>query len=157
MRKLRGTSARKVAGIAMSARETAGFPAVEVRQAACSRRCRTGRRKGPRTGEHDVPNLEERVTSLEAQADKHAAAVDGLRTEMAGLRTDLRGEMDALRVELRSDMAALRTELLGDMAGLRTDLGELSRRTDRFVIWLAGTQAATLLAVIGVLVTALFR
>lgn len=126
-----------------------------------------------------MANLDERVISLEAQADKHADAVDGLRTEMAGLRTDLRGEMDALRTELRGDMAALRTELHGDMAalrtemrgdmvalrtelrsdmaGLRTDLGEMSRRTDRFFIWLAGTQVATLLAVIGVLVGVLYR
>ena len=136
-------------------------------------------REGPAKGEHDVANLDERVISLEAQADKHADAVDGLRTEMAGLRTDLRGEMDALRTELRGDMAALRTELHGDMAalrtemrgdmvalrtelrsdmaGLRTDLGEMSRRTDRFFIWLAGTQVATLLAVIGVLVGVLYR
>ena len=147
-------------------------------------------REGPAKGEHDVANLDERVISLEAQADKHADAVDGLRTEMAGLRTDLRGEMDALRTdlrgemdalrtELRGDMAALRTELHGDMAalrtemrgdmvalrtelrsdmaGLRTDLGEMSRGTDRFFIWLAGTQVATLLAVIGVLVGVLYR
>ena len=104
-----------------------------------------------------MATLESRVISLEAQGDKHAAAVDGLRNEMGALRTELRGEMDALRTELRGDMAALRTDLRSDMAGLRTDLGELSRRTDRFVIWLAGTQVATLLAVIGVLVTALYR
>lgn len=104
-----------------------------------------------------MANLEERVTSLEAQADKHAVAVDDLRQEMAALRTEMRGAMAALRTELRSDVAVLRTELRSDMAGLRTDLGDLSRRTDRFFIWLAGTQVATLLAVIGVLVGILYR
>ena len=76
---------------------------------------------------------------------------------MDALRAELRGDMSALRTELRGDMAALRTDLRGDMAGFRTDLGDLSRRTDRFFIWLAGTQVATLLAVMGVLVGILYR
>ena len=102
--------------------------------------------EGPAKGEYDVANLEQRVTTLEGQADTHTIAVNNLRKEMFALRSELRGDMVALRTELRSDIG-----------GLRTDLGELSRRTDRFFIWLAGTQVATLLAVIGVLVGILYR
>ncbi len=99
-------------------------------------------REGPAKGEHDVASVEQRVTTLEGQADTHTIAVNDLRKEM---------------IALRSDLAALRTDLRSDIGGLRTDLGELSRRTDRFFIWLAGTQVATLLAVIGVLVGILYR
>lgn len=129
-----------------------------------------------------MANLEESVASLEAHTDRHAAAVEGLRadmgqlrTEIAAIRTDMalrsetaelqrelaavraematRAEVADLRTELHGHMTALRTELRSDMAGLRADLRELSRRTDRFVIWVAGTQAAVLMAVIGVLVS----
>jgi len=114
---------------------------------------------------------------VEAQTDKHAAAVTALRTDIANLRVELRSEiaairgemalrsetgelrreMAALRTDMRSDMAALRTELHGGIEGLRTDLREVSRRTDRLVFWVAGTQAAVFLAAIGVLVEVIYR
>jgi hypothetical protein len=66
-------------------------------------------------------------------------------------------QFSVLGSPLRSDMAALRTDLRAEMADLRADMRELSRRWDRFFIWLGGTQVATLLAVIGVLVGILYR
>ena len=114
-----------------------------------------------------MANLEERVNIVEAQSDAHARAIDGLGSEIRALRT----EMGALRTELRTEMGALRTEMTdlrrdmvaGD-AALRSEInelrGEMGRRfdvMDQKFLWLAGTQVATLLAVIGVLAGALYR
>lgn len=125
-----------------------------------------------------MANLEERVNIVEARSDAHARAIDGvgseiraLRTEMGALQTELRTEMGALRTELRTEMGTLRTEMTdlrrdmvaGD-AALRSEItelrGEMSGRfdvMDQKFMWLAGTQVATLLAVIGVLAGALYR
>jgi hypothetical protein len=72
--------------------------------------------------------------------------------------------MVALRTELRADMADLRHDMMAGDAALRSEItglrGEMARRFDMMdqkFIWLAGTQVATLLAVIGVLAGALFR
>jgi chromosome segregation ATPase len=123
-----------------------------------------------------VANLEERVNIVEGQSDAHAHAIDRLRIEIAAVRSDMatRGEMASLRTEmasLRTEMASLRTEMAdlrrdmvaGD-AALRSEIaelrGEMGRRfdvMDQKFMWLAGTQVATLLAVIGVLAGALYR
>jgi len=121
-----------------------------------------------------VANLEERVNIVEAQSDAHARAIDGLgseiralRTEMGALRTELRTEMGALRTEmgaLRTEMTDLRRDMVAGDAALRSEInelrGEMGRRfdvMDQKFLWLAGTQVATLLAVIGVLAGALYR
>ena len=100
-----------------------------------------------------MANLEERVTTVEAHAGAQTRAIDGLRQDIADLRVELRMSV----AELRGDTATVRTELRGEITELR---GELSRRfdgMDQKLIWLAGTQVATLLAVIGVLAGALYR
>ena len=109
-----------------------------------------------------MANLEERVTIVEAQSDAHARAIDALRSEVAAVRSEMatRGDVAALRTEmadLRRDMTAGDASLRSEITGLR---GEMARRFDMMdqkFIWLAGTQVATLLAVIGVLAGALFR
>ncbi len=95
-----------------------------------------------------MANLEERVAIVEAQADRHATAIEGLRSDMSSLRVELRTEIAAVRSEM-----ALRSE----MTEFRAEVRELARRWDRFFLWLAGTQVATLLAVIGVLMGILYR
>ena len=101
----------------------------------------------------DAASLEERVSIVEASSDTHARAIDGLRGEMAVLRTELRAEIADLRRDMMAGDAALRSEI--------TEFrGEMARRfdmVDQKFIWLAGTQVATLLAVVGVLAGALFR
>ena len=124
-----------------------------------------------------MATLEDRVTIVEAQTDKLAVAIEGVRKEVAAIRTDMAtradiavirteigalrtesgNKTDALGTELRSEMGALRKELREDITDLRADMRELSRRTDRLFIWVAGAQVATLVAVIGVLAGALFR
>ena len=111
-----------------------------------------------------MANLEERVTVVEAQTDKHAVAVEALRKDFLSVRDELRDDMAVLRTDMRGEMAALRTEmrgemgvLRGEMTELRTDFREMSRRTDRLFLWLAGTQVATLLAVIGPLAGILYK
>jgi chromosome segregation ATPase len=78
-----------------------------------------------------VANLEERVASLEAQTDKHAVAVEALRTDIANLRVELRTEFAAFRgdMALRSETAELHRELAATRAEMatRTDVGELQR------------------------------
>ena len=108
-----------------------------------------------------MANLEERVAGLEAQTDKHAIAVEALRGEIVALRIELRTEIAGIRSDmaLRTETTAMRSEmaLRSDVADLRADLRGLSLRWDRFFLWLAGTQVATLLAVVGVLAGILFR
>lgn len=106
-----------------------------------------------------MANLEERVTILEAHADKHTVAVEALRAEIADLRVELRTEIAAIRGEmpLRSDLTTLRAELRGEITELRAEMSRRFDGMDHEFIWLAGTQVATLLAVIGVLAGALYR
>jgi ferric-dicitrate binding protein FerR (iron transport regulator) len=94
---------------------------------------------------------------------------DDFRNEMELLRKDVRGEIADIRTEIggiRSDNAAIWKEIAGiwketarrsDIADLRAEMQEMSRRWDRHFIWLAGTQIATLLAVVAVLAGALYR
>ena len=103
-----------------------------------------------------MASLEERVNIVEAQSDAHARAIDGVRTEMGGLRAEmvaLRTEMIDLRRDMMAGDAALRTEI----AELRGEMGRRFDVMDQKFMWLAGTQVATLLAVIGVLAGALYR
>lgn len=85
-----------------------------------------------------MANLEERVASLETQADKHAVAVEALRTDIADLRVELRTDIAAIRSDmaLRSDTAELQRELAAvraematraDVRDLRRDMGALRR------------------------------
>jgi hypothetical protein len=116
-----------------------------------------------------VANLEERVNIVEGQSDAHAHAINRLRIEIAAVRSDMatRGEMASLRTEmasLRTEMADLRRDMVAGDAALRSEIaelrGEMGRRfdvMDQKFMWLAGTQVATLLAVIGVLAGALYR
>ena len=109
----------------------------------------------------DISDLRVEQRTNVAQLRGDIAAVRGdmaLRTETV----ELRREMGAVRSEMgavRSEMAAVRSEMAprSEVADLRADLRELSRRWDHFFIWMAGTQVATLLAVIGVLAGILFR
>jgi len=96
-----------------------------------------------------VASLEERVTIVEAQSDAHARAIDGLRIEMAAMRTEM--------ADLRRDMVAGDAALRSEITELR---GEMSRRFDMMdqkFLWLAGTQVGILLAVVGALAGALYR
>ena len=129
-----------------------------------------------------MADLDERISFMEAQSDAHARAIDGLRREVAAVRSDmatraemgaLRAEMGALRTEMatRAEMAALRAEvadlrrdmmagdaaLRSEIAGLRDEMGRRFDVMDQRFMWLAGTQVATLLAVVGVLAGALYR
>lgn len=120
-----------------------------------------------------MANLEERITTLEENRESHTRAIEAVRQDIAGLRVELRTEVAAIRGEmaLRSDVAALRAEMAdlrremvaGD-AALRSEINELrsemNRRfdmMDKKFLWLAGTQVATLLAVVGVLAGTLYR
>ena len=109
-----------------------------------------------------MANLEERVNIVEGQSDAHAHAIDRLRIEIAAVRSDMatRGEMASLRTEmadLRRDMVAGDAALRSEIAELRGEMGRRFDVMDQKFMWLAGTQVATLLAVIGVLAGALYR
>ncbi|MBI3048473.1 MAG: hypothetical protein HYY76_09175 [Acidobacteria bacterium] len=119
-----------------------------------------------------MASLEERIGNLESQSDRQAAAIADVRTDIADLRLEMRTQIATLRAEMatRGDIAAVRADMAtrGDLADLRADVGtsiadlradlrELSRRWDRFFLWLAGTQVATLLAIMGVLAGILYR
>ncbi|OFW16991.1 MAG: hypothetical protein A3F70_17560 [Acidobacteria bacterium RIFCSPLOWO2_12_FULL_67_14] len=116
-------------------------------------------------------SLEERITAVEAQTDAHTRAIDGLRHDLADFRAEVRTEIADLRRDmtagdaaLRAEVADIRRDMTAGDAALRVEINELraemSRRfdiMDQKFLWLAGTQVATLLAVVGVLAGALFR
>lgn len=53
--------------------------------------------------------------------------VDGIRADIADLRSELKGDITAVRSELKTDIADLRLELKGEIAGLRSELkGDIS-------------------------------
>lgn len=109
---------------------------------------------------------QERVTSLEGQADNHIRAIDGLRIEIGDLRTDVRIGAAQLRTEmaqLRSDMATR-----SDVADRRTDMSRcfevMDAKIDRHFAWLVGmivtgfvTVIGALVGIIGVLVGVVYR
>lgn len=95
-----------------------------------------------------MANLEERVTSLEGQADNHARAIDGVRIEIAQLRTEV--------AQLRGDMATR-----SDLADLRTDMSRrfevMDGKIDRHFVWLVGMMVTGFITVIGALVGVAYR
>jgi predicted nucleic acid-binding Zn-ribbon protein len=116
-----------------------------------------------------VASLEERVSIVETHSDALARAMDGVRSDTAALRSEIaavrsematRGELAALRTEmadLRRDMMAGDAALRSEIAELRGEMGRRFDVMDQKFMWLAGTQVATLLAVVGVLAGALYR
>ncbi len=88
-----------------------------------------------------MPVLEDRVKIMEAQTDKLSLTIDAMQKDVAAIRAEM---------ATRADLTAVRTEL-------HSEISELTRRVDRFIMWIVGTQIATLLAVIGVLVSVLYR
>lgn len=91
-----------------------------------------------------MATLEDRVTTVEAQTARLIVAIEAMQKDIAAIRADM------ANMATRADVAALRTEL-------KAEIGALSVRMDRLFIWLAGTQVATLLAVIGLLAGVLYR
>jgi gas vesicle protein len=76
-----------------------------------------------------VMDLKTQVAFIAANMPHLATAksVADLRTEMAGLRTELKGDIFDLRTELKEDISDLKTELKGDISDLRTELkGDIS-------------------------------
>lgn len=127
-------------------------------------------REGPAKGARDVANLDERVTTLEAQANNHTRAIDGVRTEIGGLRaeiTELRGELRTsvaqVRGEMatRSDIAELRVATRSDVAELRREmvhrLDLMDAKIDRLFMWMVGLMVSGFFVVIGGLVGVAFR
>ncbi|MBI3047056.1 MAG: hypothetical protein HYY76_01975 [Acidobacteria bacterium] len=109
-----------------------------------------------------MATLEERVAVVETQSDAHARAIEGLRAELAAVRSEMatRNDIAALRAEmadLRRDMMAGDAALRAEITELRADMNRRFDVMDQKFLWLAGTQVATLLAVVGVLAGALYR
>jgi len=95
-----------------------------------------------------VANLQERVTELEQQSDRYSTVIDGLRTEVALMRSEM---------ATRTDIAELRRET-GDLRGdLNRRIDLLDAKVDRHFVWLAGIMVSGFIAVIGALVSVVFR
>jgi hypothetical protein len=60
-------------------------------------------------------------TSLEKRFDDLGARMDGLHTEIGGLRTEFKAEIGGLRTEFKAEIDGLRTEFKTDFVGLRTE------------------------------------
>jgi VIT1/CCC1 family predicted Fe2+/Mn2+ transporter len=117
-----------------------------------------------------VASLNERVTNLESQSDKHAATIAALRTDIADLRLELRTDLAAVRGEmatlrgdmaLRSETAELRREIAGvrgdmatrtDIADVRREIADLRAEVRGQFLWLAGAMITGFVAVIGALI-----
>ena len=54
-----------------------------------------------------------------------------VRTEIAGLRAELHTDIDGLRTEVHTEIAGLRTEMRTEIAGLRVDMREGDETTRR--------------------------
>jgi uncharacterized coiled-coil protein SlyX len=83
-------------------------------------------------------SLEDRVISLEDRLDHQVAMIADIRTMVGDLRAEIR--------DLRAEIRDLRQEMIR-----RLELGD-----QRFT-WLVGTQVATLVAIVAVLVGALYH
>lgn len=89
-------------------------------------------RLSPMLGEEEVEALLSQFPSRDLDEpvtkDFVRAEIAEVRSELAGMRTDLRGEIASLRTDLRGEIADLRTEL-------HTRLRELT-------MWMAGALVA---------------
>ena len=119
-----------------------------------------------------MANLQERVVNLEAQTDKHAVAVEALRTDIADLRVEVRTDIAVIRtdmalrsetVELRREIAAVRAEMAtrSDIAELRNETSRrfeiIDAKIDRHFVWLMGMMVTGFITVIGALVGVVYR
>jgi uncharacterized coiled-coil protein SlyX len=97
--------------------------------------------------------LEERVAYLEGKVEEHSRAYADIRDairQLAERVTFLDQKVDRFRDELSGRIDALDQRLSG-----RIDA--LDQKVSRQFIWLVGIQITVLVAVVGVLIAALFR
>lgn len=102
-----------------------------------------------------MADLVERVTTLETQSDRHLAAIEALRNDIAGLRAEsgmLRGEMAT-----RTDIIEVRREI----ADLRNDMNRrfelVDAKFDRQFYWLTGIMISGFIAVISALIGVAYK
>ena len=107
-----------------------------------------------------MPNVEERLASLEARMD----SMSDLRT----LIIEMRGDVNRQLVDARDDMNRRFAEVngrFGEMNRQITDFRDdvnrrvhaLDEKEDRHFTWVIGIQVASILAVVGVLAGAYYR
>jgi len=72
------------------------------------------------------------------------------RNEIGELRSDFRTELGKLREDFRAELSESRTEARSESAGLRSEIAYLRGRFD-VLIWAVGVNAATTIAILGVL------
>lgn len=119
-----------------------------------------------------MADLEERLSNLEGQTDKHAVAIDALRTDIANLRVELRTDIAAIRsdmalrsetAELGRQIASMRVDMAtrGELAELRNDMSRkfdiIDAKIDRHFVWLMGMMVTGFITVIGALVGVVYR
>jgi hypothetical protein len=75
---------------------------------------------------------------------------DEFRSELGELRNDFRTESGKLREDFRAELSASRVEHRGESASLRDEIAYLRGRFD-LLIWAVGINAATTIAILGVL------
>ena len=124
--------------------------------------------------ECDVSTIDERVADLETRVEKQAYGMGDLAVRIDALGERL-GRVETLceRLDHRIDGLDRKIESLGTRLDGRIDaldqkldrrLDALDYKVDRFreelsnrITWVAGTQVATLIAIVGVLLSVLFK
>ena len=92
-----------------------------------------------------MPNVEERIASLEGRVQEHASYMNDLRATGSEVREEIRG----VRQELRQSIGDLRAEMREDMRNLRDEMNRRFDVMDRRFTWLVGMMVTGFLAVIG--------
>ena len=114
----------------------------------------------------DMADLQERVTTLEANADNQTKAIEGLRSDVSGLRAEtagLRTDIAELRGEVRTSVAQLRNEMAtrGDLAEVRREMVHrfeiTDAKIDRQFTWMVGLMVSGFFVIVGALVGVAFR
>lgn len=88
--------------------------------------------------------LESRLASKEELRAVH----EGLKAEIAELRSEMHGEISALRAEMQAEFAAVRAEMQAEFAAVRAEMTELR---SEFSVMLIRSQIATGAAIITIL------
>ena len=88
-------------------------------------------------------SVEERLSSLEARVDAHAAGLSDLRQAVVHLEQ---------RMDRRFEAIDRRFEGLdGRLAGMDSRLSSLDDKFSRYFVWMLGAQVSTLAAIVAVL------
>ena len=79
--------------------------------------------------------------------------IDGVRSEISGLRSDMQNEISGLRSDMQNEISGLRSDMREDFKNVEGRIGAIGGRIDSIHGWIVGGVIAIIVALLGLVGT----